>query len=122
MAEDVRTDRIAKLESRCAEQDQKISELQQKLSQMGTSPTSPQSAHGDYLLSKGWIPTENDLWELPARPQQVSEVKVLVPNIKEGKPGTEFMRKVVQAVPLPCSMAQAVFRQRKMDERDQKVA
>ncbi len=108
--------RIAKLESQCAAQAQQISELQAKLSQTASSPTSPQSAHGDYLLSKGWIPTENGLWELPAKPQQVSEVEVTVPNIKPGKPETKFMRKVVQCMELPCTTDRAVFKQRKLEQ------
>ncbi len=80
-------------------------------------PFAPQSDHSEYLLSKGWIPTEQGQWELPAKPQEVSKVMVKVPNIKPGKPEVEFERTVVQTMPLPCSMVQAVHRQRAIDEK-----
>ncbi len=125
MAEEMKPEqRISRLEQRCAEQDQKIAELQQRLSQMATSPTSPQSAHGEYLLSKGWIPQGLDdrgleMWERPTQGQQMSLVEIEVPNIKPEKPGHKIKRAVVQAMELPCTTSQAVFKQRKLDERAQ---
>ncbi len=117
--------RLKALEQRIQEQDQKIADLSRQLSQTATGqaslPFAQQSDLSEYLLSKGWIPTENGQWELPAKPQEVSKVMVKVPNIRPGKPETEFERTVVQTMPLPCSLVQAVYRQRALDEK-QKVA
>ncbi len=67
------------------------------------------------------MPTDNGLWELPAKPQEISEREVKVRNINPEKEGTSFKRKIVKTMELPCSTAMAFYRQRLIDEK-QKVA
>ena len=62
------------------------------------------------LVSSAWN-------SFPAKPQEVSKVMVKIPNIKPGKPEVEFERTVVQAMALPCSTIQAVYKQRQADSK-----